>query len=133
MSLALHAGSASGGDGSPVPPSPPQANACCLGEGEEEGKELFPSCHCSSVACDLCFSFARSGGSGRVCAMAAGTQAAGCWHVLALGLHLTASVMSSLWETVPRCKSWSMGGVIYGKRNRILSYILANMVNFYIQ
>lgn len=61
-----------------------------------------------------------------LCQLAAGLLAAGT-----LELGPPASVMSSLWEMRRWCKSWSRGEVIHGKRNRILNYILANMVNFY--
>ena len=119
-----------GGDGSPVPPSPPQARASWLGDGEEEAKGFFPSpCYCPAVACDV-FLLCEVRG---LCPMSAGTRGAGCRHTLAPGLHPSASVMSSPWDMRLWCRTWSMAGMIYGKRNRTLSYILANMVNFYIQ
>lgn len=94
VSLALHAGSASGGDGSPLPPSLAQASARWLGEGEEEPKEFLPSpFYCSLVACGLYFSFEKSGASALVCAMWAGTWGPDCWGVLGLDLHPPASVM----------------------------------------
>lgn len=85
------------------------------GGGKGVGQRVFSfSLFLSFVACDLCFAFARSGASALMCVMSDGTQELGCWH--------------RLWY-----KSQPMGGVIYGKRNEILSYMLDNMLSFYIQ